>query len=54
MDITMVLKCMYSTIKESADWYAENELLKDRDYINYVNGVVAMTDMILEQVKING
>ena len=54
MDKITVLECMYSIIKDSADWYVENELLKDNDYINYVNGVVAMTDIILEQIKFNG
>ena len=44
MDKITVLECMYSIIKDSTDWYVENELLKDNDYINYVNGIVAMTE----------
>lgn len=48
MDRMTVLEAMYETVKESLDWAFE---CRDDDYSYYMDGVVDVTEKLLEKVN---
>lgn len=49
MNKSMILEAMYEVIKDSTEWGVGCE---DGSYGEYVDGVVAMTEAMLEKVNI--
>lgn len=49
MDRCTVLESMYEVIKESTEWCLDSE---DKVYGNYIDGVISVTEKILEKIKL--
>lgn len=48
MDESMIYKTAFETIRESTEWGIESE---DKAYGQFVDGVIAMSDAILNEIK---
>lgn len=46
MDRLLVLEATYETIKDSLDWG-----IGEKEYGGFVNGIIAMTENLLEKLK---
>lgn len=51
MDREKLLETFYEVVHESVEWYAEDG--KNNTYTSFINGVLSMTDKLLEKVEIN-
>ena len=49
MDREKILEKFYEVVNESVDWYAEDK--NNNTYVHFVNGALAMTDKLLEQIE---
>lgn len=48
MNRNTILECMYEVIRESIEWGFDSE---DKKYSQFVDGVMTMTDAMLEREK---
>lgn len=51
MDREKILEIFYEVVHESVEWYAEDS--KNKTYTSFIDGVLSMTDKLLEKVEIN-
>lgn len=51
MDKEKILEIFYEVVNESVDWYAEDK--DNNTYASFIDGVLGMTNKLLEHVEIN-
>lgn len=51
MDRGKILETFYEVVNESVDWYAEDK--NNNTYTSFIDGVLGMTNKLLENVEIN-
>lgn len=49
MDREKILETFYEVVNESVDWYAEDK--SNNTYTSFINGVLSMTNKLLEHVE---
>lgn len=51
MDREKILEIFYEVVHESVEWYAEDD--KNKTYTSFIDGILSMTDKLLEKIEIN-